>query len=156
MAGLALILTGEWIFPGVHFDWIDPMAAIAVALLIVRAAYELTIRSGRDLLDVNLPDEEKWICQEIANLDLRIRGIHHLRTRKAGAIRFVELHLVLDHALSIQDSHWISEQFAARIKGQFPGTQVMIHEEPCDESCPASCLDGCLKGRQERGIRQNN
>ncbi len=147
MAGLALILTGEWIFPGVHFDWIDPVAAIAVALLIVRAAYELTIHSARDLLDVNLPDEEKWIRQEIAKLDLPIRGFHHLRTRKAGAIRFVEMHLVFDHTLPIQDSHRISEQFEARIRRRFPGTQVMIHEEPCGEGCPASCLDGCLKGR---------
>jgi cation diffusion facilitator family transporter len=155
MAGLALILTGEWIFPGVHFDWIDPVAAIAVALLIVRAAYELTIHSARDLLDVNLPGEEEWIRQEIAKVDLPIRGFHHLRTRKAGAIRFVELHLVLDHTLSIQESHRISEQFIARIRGQFPGTQVMIHEEPCDGGCPTSCLDGCLMGREERKSRQN-
>ncbi len=35
MAGLALILPGERIFPGVHFEWIDPVAAIAMALLIV-------------------------------------------------------------------------------------------------------------------------
>ena len=59
MAGLGLILTGEWLFPGVHFDWIDPVAAIALALLILRAAYALTLKATRDLLDVSLPEEEK-------------------------------------------------------------------------------------------------
>lgn len=156
MAGLFLILIGEWIFPGVHFDWVDPVAAIAVALLIVRAAYELTLHSARDLLDVSLPEEEKWIRQELAKGDLPIRGFHHLRTRKAGATRFVELHIVLDLTLSIQKSHWISEQIVVRIRDQFPGTQVTVHEEPCDGECPDSCLAGCLSDARKRGMTKQN
>ena len=145
MVGLGLILTGERIFPGVHFDWIDPFAAIAVALLILRAAYELTVQSTRDLLDVSLPEEEKWIRHDLARQDLPIRGFHHLRTRKAGATRFVELHIVLDRDMSIQESHRISEEVAARIRERFPGTQVTVHEEPCGGGCTANCLTGCLK-----------
>jgi len=152
MVGLGLILTGERILPGVHFDWIDPIAAIAVALLIVRAAYELTVQSARDLLDVSLPEEEKWIRHDLARQDLPIRGFHHLRTRKAGATRFVELHIVLDRDMSIQESHGISEEVAARIRERFPGTQVTVHEEPCGEGCTANCLTGCLKGGLPRGM----
>jgi len=156
MAGLALIMVGERAFPGVHFDWLDPVAAIAVALLIIRAAYGLTLHSARDLLDVSLPEEEKWIRNDLARLDPPIRGFHHLRTRKAGATRFVELHIVLDNNMSIQESHRISDQIAARIREQFPDTQVTVHEEPCDGTCPKRCLDGCLMGgRERRMIRQN-
>ncbi len=152
MAGLALIVVGERAFPGVHFDWLDPVAAIAVALLIIRAAYQLTLQSARDLLDMSLPEEEKWIRNELSKLDLPIRGFHHLRTRKAGATRFVEMHIVLDNNMPIQESHRISEQIAARIGEQFPDTQVTVHEEPCDGVCPEKCLDGCLMGRQDRRI----
>jgi cation diffusion facilitator family transporter len=153
MAGLGLILIGEWIFLGVHFDWIDPVAAIAVALLIIRAAYELTVQSTRDLLDVNLPQEEKWIRDELSRPGLPIRGFHHLRTRKAGAIRFIDLHIVLDRDMSVQESHRISEGIAARIKERFPGTEVVVHEEPCDGECSPNCQTGCLKSRELQGIR---
>jgi cation diffusion facilitator family transporter len=155
MAGLGLVVAGEGIFPGTHFDWIDPIAAVAVALLIIRAAYQLTVQSARDLLDVSLPEEEKWIRNELAKQDLPIRGFHHLRTRKAGATRFVDLHIVLDSHMSIQESHRISEQITDKIKERFPGTEVTLHEEPCDGDCPENCVTGCLNGgRKRRTIRR--
>ncbi len=150
MAGLALIAAGGKFFPGRILTWVDPVAAIAVALLIIRAAYELTIQSGRDLLDANLPEEEKWIREEISRLQLPIRGFHHLRTRKAGATRFVDLHVMMDKDLSIQESHRISEQVTAMIQKRFPRTQVMVHEEPCEGGCSARCVDGCLRSEGER------
>ena len=58
MVGLALILVGKRVLPGTDLLWLDPVAAIAVALLIVRAAWKLTRESGRDLLDASLPPEE--------------------------------------------------------------------------------------------------
>jgi len=104
----------------------------------------------RDLLDANLPEEEKWIRNEIGRLQLPIRGFHHLRTRKAGAIRFVDLHVMMDKDISIQESHRISEQVAAMIRQKFPTTQVMVHEEPCEGGCSTRCLDGCLRSEGER------
>ena len=156
MAALALIAAGEKIFPGPILTWIDPMAAISVALMIIRAAYELTIQSGRDLLDANLPEEEKWIRDEIGRLQLPIRGFHHLRTRKAGATRFVDLHVMMDKDLSIQESHKISEQVTAMIQKKFPRTQVMVHEEPCEGGCSARCVDGCLRSDGERKSLQTS
>ncbi len=150
MAGLALIAAGEKIFPGSTLGWVDPVAAMLVALMIIRAAYELTIQSGRDLLDANLPEEEEWIRNEISRLQLPIRGFHHLRTRKAGATRFVDLHVLMDKNLSIQESHKISEQVEAMIQRKFPRTQVMVHEEPCEGEWSARCVDGCLRSDGER------
>jgi cation diffusion facilitator family transporter len=155
MIGLCLILAGEYIFLGVHFDWIDPVAAIAVALMIIRAAYELTVRAARDLLDVSLPQEEKWIRLELSRAGLPIHGFHRLRTRKAGATRFVELHIVVDRDMSVQESHRISEGIAGRIKERFPGTEVVVHEEPCDGHCSPNCLTGCLKDGKAQGGQEN-
>jgi cation diffusion facilitator family transporter len=154
MAGLGLIAAGGKIFPGWILTWVDPVAAILVALMIIRAAYELTIQSGRDLLDANLPEEEKWIRNEISRLQLPIRGFHHLRTRKAGATRFVDLHVMMDKNLSIQESHRISEQVTAMIQKKFPTAQVMVHEEPCEGECSIRCVDGCLRSDGERKSMQ--
>ena len=53
MVGLALIWFGHWIFPNYDLNWLDPACAIAVALLIIKASYDLTVQSARDLLDAN-------------------------------------------------------------------------------------------------------
>ena len=58
MAGLAIIWIGKLVLPGTDLDWVDPVAAIGVALLIIKAAYKLTVESSRDLLDVSLPKDE--------------------------------------------------------------------------------------------------
>ncbi|MGB9698138.1 MAG: cation diffusion facilitator family transporter [Thermodesulfobacteriota bacterium] len=150
MAGLLLITIGERVVPEVHFHWLDPVAAIAISLFIIRAAYKLTLRSGRDLLDMNLPEEEKWIRNELSRYNPPIRGFHHLRTRKAGPMRFVELHILLDKDMALEESHRISEKIAAKIRERFPNTQVIVHEEPCDGTCSEKCLQGCLVGDDER------
>jgi cation diffusion facilitator family transporter len=145
MVSLILIWMGEVVFKGIHFDWLDPVAAIAVALLIIKAAYDLTIKSARDLLDVRLPeDEEYWILELIKSHGKNIHGFHDLRTRKAGGFRFVEFHIKVDPEMTVEDSHRITEQIADAIEKQFPGTSVTIHTEPCDGECKAKCLDGCL------------
>jgi Co/Zn/Cd efflux system component len=48
MAGLALITLGKLILPDVKMEWLDPVAAICVALLIIKAAWDLTIESGKE------------------------------------------------------------------------------------------------------------
>jgi cation diffusion facilitator family transporter len=155
MIGLALIWLGERIYPGIDLEWLDPAAAIAVALLIIKAAYDLTIQSAKDLLDVTLPpEEESWIRQRILQHQPVIHGFHRLRTRKSGHFRFVEFHLKVDPDMSVQISHAITEDLSLSIEKQFPGTSVMIHIEPCDGDCEGDCLLGCLLPEQERQEQQ--
>ncbi len=62
MLGLAAIWAASRFAPGVDLNWVDPAAAIGVAVLIIKAAWDLTMQSARDLLDVQLPgDEIAWI-----------------------------------------------------------------------------------------------
>jgi len=145
MAGLAIIWTGEYLFPAVDLHWIDPLVAIFVALLIIKAAYKLTLESAQDLMDVCLPaEEEEDIRKHIMVFAPTVRGFHKLRTRKAGACRFVEFHVRVDAGMSVDESHRISDMIADAIKHHFPGTNVTIHIEPCNCALarPESC--GCL------------
>ena len=155
MISLALIWLGQMLYPGIDLDWLDPAAAIAVALLIIKAAYDLTMQSGKDLLDATLPpEEESWIRQRILQHQPVIHGFHQLRTRKSGHYRFVEFHLKVDPEMSVQSSHDITEDLSLSIEKQFPGTNVMIHIEPCDGDCDDKCLQGCLLPERERRNQQ--
>ena len=153
MAGLALIWICEWLFPGRHFHWLDPVAALFVALLIMKAAYDLTTQSAKDLLDAHLPRiEVDRIKQSILERGGVIHGFHDLRTRKAGHFRFVEFHVKVDPQMTVLDSHAIAKDLSDRIKTQFPHTTVTIHMEPCDGACSEKCLAGCMlpeKKKQE-------
>lgn len=155
MISLALIWLGQRIYPETDLTWLDPAAAIAVALLIIKAAYDLTMQSAKDLLDVTLPpEEEAWIRQRILHHQPVIHGFHQLRTRKSGHFRFVEFHLKVDPEMSVQISHAITEDLSLSIEKQFPGTSVMIHIEPCDGDCEGDCLQGCLLPEQQRHKQQ--
>jgi cation diffusion facilitator family transporter len=127
------------------------VAAIAVALLIVRAAWKLTKESGRDLMDASLPAAEiVWIRQRLNGLAPAVRGFHHLRTRKAGAERFIEFHVVVDKDLTVERAHNLADAITREIKAKLPGARVTIHVEPCDGQCRPACLDGCLLAEAER------
>ena len=151
MMGLAVIWAASLFAPGVDLHWVDPAAAIAVAVLIIKAAWDLTVQSARDLLDVQLPgDEIAWIESLILQHQPVVKGYHKLRTRKAGHFRFVEFHVKVDPDMTVQSSHDITDDFSREIRKRFPGASVTIHIEPCDGSCTGSCLEGCLLEEQER------
>ncbi|MDD2836592.1 MAG: cation diffusion facilitator family transporter, partial [Methanothrix sp.] len=121
--GLAVIFAGSLAFPGVDLRWVDPVAAIGVALLIIRAAYHLTVESARDLVDVGLPPEElDDVRRHIRVFAPTIRGFHRLRTRKAGSSRFVEFHIRVDPSMSVDESHRIADMITCSIKQHYPGT----------------------------------
>lgn len=156
MVGLAVIWTGELLFPGYHFHWLDPVAAIGVASLIIKAAWDLTRQSAGGLMDETLPpEEEQEIRRLICSQTPLIHGFHQLRTRKAGHYRFIEVHIQVDGKMPVETAHALNDELVRRVKERFPQTTVTVHTEPCNGQCPEKCLAGCLLTETERaGIRQ--
>lgn len=153
-SGLGLIWIGEEMFPGRHFHWIDPIAAIIVAFLIIRAAWELIQKSSKDLLDRALPaEEESWIREYIKNANPSVFGCHYLRTRKAGSFRFVDFHIQVDCKMTLETSHALTDEITVAIKKRLPRASITIHTEPCDGSCKPNCISGCFLTRKERDAR---
>lgn len=154
MAGLGIIWTGYWLVPTWNLNWVDPVAALCVALLILKAAWDLTSESVKDLLDARLPDEEEaWITNYVKELRPQVQGLHDLRTRKGGAIRFVEFHLIVPENLTVAEAHGISDRIEEAITARYPSTHVTTHIEPCRRPCPETCLPGCFLTEGERGER---
>lgn len=137
-AGLALIWIGQTFWPGRDFHWLDPVIAIGVALLITKAAWNLTLHAIRDLLDANIPSEERtWLEQYLTDLrqddtQPHIHGFHKLRTRKSGTIRFVEFHLFVSPDMSVEQGHRLTQVIKAHIRRRLPKADILIHIEPYD------------------------
>ncbi len=128
---------------------LDPILAMLVALFILKAAFELTVKSVKDLLDIRLPkEEEDEIKKILSNYAGSFVEFHDLRTRKSGSDRFVDLHLVVHKKLSVEEAHDLSDRIEADIAQRFPRTSVIIHIEPCKETiknceeCDGECSNG--------------
>ena len=155
MLALMVVLIGRAAAPQVDLSWVDPAAAIAVALLILKAAFELTWRSARDLLDVSLPQEDvAWIGGFVAQSWPVVRSIHNLQTRKAGPYRFIDFHLVVEDSMSVAEAHALGDEIVEAIKERLPQTRVLIHMEPCEYRCKEACVAGCSVPSEERVVGQ--
>jgi len=151
LTGLAVIWVGARLWPEINLSWIDPTAAIMVAILIIRAAFELTISAIKDLIDTSPPAHELyWLTGYLESWYPTVRSIHRIRTRKSGASRFIDLHIVVDPAMTVSDSHAITEKMTAAIREKLSGADLTVHIEPCDGLCKKSCISGCMLPIDER------
>jgi cation diffusion facilitator family transporter len=110
----------------------DPIAAIAIALLIIYTAYQITVESTRVLLDETLPDDELDVIRECVREhrgDL-IAGYHKLRARRAGSRRHIDLHVTVDEHMSVGEAHDVAEHIEADIRDCIPNSDVLVHIEP--------------------------
>ncbi len=158
LVGLSIIWAGGMVVPNIDLRFIDPIVAIVVALMIIRAAFKLTVESARDLLDVSLPpDEEAHIRKHISSFSPAVRAFHRFRTRKSGSYRFVEFHMLVDAEMSVDESHRITDMLTFSIREHYPNSTVTIHIEPCSGECTTKCSGDCLLNEQDRkAIRANN
>ena len=115
---------------------LDPLIAMAVALLIIKAALELIGDSMCSILDVHLPEPEERVIREVLKEhSTRFVEFHQLRTRKAGSHRYVDLHLVVPKNWAINEVHALCDRIEEDICSRFKNTHVLIHTEPCGLHC---------------------
>jgi cation diffusion facilitator family transporter len=111
----------------------DPIVALLLAGYLWFAAFGLLRNAIAEIMDVRLPEEdERQVHQSILQHDPQVRGFHHLRSRRSGRLRYIELHLLVDPQRSIQEVHDLCDQIEADIQKRLPGAVVTIHPEPDD------------------------
>lgn len=115
---------------------LDSLFAIGVAVVIIKAAYDLTRRSVSDLIDQSLPDKDEQRIKEILCEHAGdYAGFHGLKTRRSGPEIFIDLHLVMPGDVSVEQSHDLTDHLETDLKVEYPRSTVTIHVEPCHEGC---------------------
>lgn len=119
---------------------LDPVIAILVALLIIKAAFDLTKEAFMPLVDVSLPEQEYEVIIEVLQSHAaEFVEYHNVRTRRAGPERHIDLHLVVPKYMPVLQVHELCDRIEEEIEGRLRGSQVLIHAEPCskrDDPCP--------------------
>lgn len=125
------------------WQWLDPLAAIAVAMLIMYAAWELIKESFAPLLDASLSEEdEQKIITKIENHQEHFIDFHDFRTRKAGSERHIDFHLTVCKYHTIDHAHTLADKIENDIQILFRESSILIHHEPCYEECDR-CQKSC-------------
>jgi cation diffusion facilitator family transporter len=143
MGGFVVVTLGTAVAPSANWGWVDPVAALAVAILILKAAWELTQQATADLLDASIPANEREMLEAVLRSHREVLGVHGVRTRKSGAERFVELHLVVHPDTTVAKAHELQHLLANRIRELWVNARLIAHVEPCDRRCPDQCVAGC-------------
>jgi cation diffusion facilitator family transporter len=132
--GVALVFATGWLR-------LDPLVALAVAVHIIWTGLRLMRRSWRGLLDAAISTEDTGEVTKLFNEYSRRYGVsfHALRTRQAGARRFISFHLLVPDAWSVARAHQLSEEIESRIRSMVPNAAVFTHIEPISD--PASYED---------------
>jgi cation diffusion facilitator family transporter len=123
-AGLLLLWLTGW-------QILDPVIAIAVAMLILKESYELLKNAYSPLMDVSLSDDEVKIFQE----EMISRGLlfHNLKTRKSGHFRFADLHLELPEKMELKEVHRICDEIENVLTAKLKNLEINIHVEPVSQ-----------------------
>ena len=104
---------------------LDPIIAIVVAINIVRTGVNILRRSLMGLLDTAIPDDLQRKITEIMGRHAR-HGVrfHALRTRQAGAWRFVDFHVLVPGHWSVQRGHDLLEEIEEEVRGAVPNSSA--------------------------------
>ena len=109
---------------------VDPLFALAVAAYTLKAAWDIIADAVSELLDQELPETQREQIISVASAHPKVLGVHDLRTRSAGRVDFLELHLELDDHLPLMIAHEVSDDVEKAIMAAMPQADVMIHLDP--------------------------
>ena len=115
-------------FTGLYI--LDPIIALLVAVIIIKASLELTIKSTKDLLDISLPKDEILIIENVIQKYPEVINYHKLRTRKSGDRREIDVHIKVDSQTTLSSAHDLCNNIENEIKKALPNSYITIHIEP--------------------------
>lgn len=117
-------------FLGERWRVLDPIAAIAVSVLILVLAYRMGRPAVEELLEVSLPQDEQDKISSIINSTPGVKSFHNLRTRRNGNLRVVDIHIKVDGEMSVNDSHAITREIERKLGDELGEVMTNIHVEP--------------------------
>jgi len=128
LAGLALVFATGW-------AQLDAVLAALVALNILWSGWGVIRDSVGGLMDVAVPgDTQKTIREVIATSADGAIEAHDIRTRQAGRMTFIDFHLVVPGAMSVDDAHGICDRIESQLRNAVRDAQITIHVEPEDKA----------------------
>jgi cation diffusion facilitator family transporter len=132
LVGLLAAFAGERLhLPSLEYA--DPVAALVVAVIILRVTWDLARRTVDSLLDATPPEARAQIRRDLVRDLQAVHGVltvERVRVRRSGSDTFVDLTLGLPRNLTFQRSEQITSAAGDAVRQRLPGADVVIHTVP--------------------------
>ncbi|MBO4520237.1 MAG: cation diffusion facilitator family transporter [Alphaproteobacteria bacterium] len=130
---------------GVYFDsaYIDPAFALCIAAYLIISAFRVVKKAMGQLIDAELPADEKRKIADIVLNAPEVSGMHDLRTRSAGIKWFIQMNLELDPNFTLAKAHAVADNVEKLLMKAFPNAEIIIHQDPAglNEHHPQWCYE---------------
>lgn len=115
---------------------LDAAAGLVVSVWLFWGAIGILNVAADHLLDRAAPDEQRQAIVTAVLADPRISGLHQLRTRMAGSVLMIQMHVDLDPGLTLVAAHDIVVEAEQRLLAAFAGADILIHADPRGRTRP--------------------
>ncbi len=129
LSSLAVLIGGVASLLG--WGYADQMATIVVGFMIIGVAGKILFDGLIELSEHSADNESIQKIEDVLSREAGISSWHALRTRKLGPELFIDVHVLVDPALSVQKSHDISMEIEGKIKKELSKpSNILVHIEP--------------------------
>ena len=132
-AGVLAAVVAVWL---TEWWWLDPVIAIGVAVNILFTGRALVLEAGGGLMDRAMEGEDREDVDRILTKHRdpeRMIDVHEIRTRVSGRQQFIEFHVLVPGAWSVNVGHEVLTQMEDELKERFPGVHISSHLEPIED-----------------------
>lgn len=129
----AIILSSGMLFQDERMFLADPLIGLVIAGYIIWNAWTIVVGSYNELMDRELPPEDRERIVELALDHPEVLALHDLRTRSSGRATFIQLHIEMDAQISLVRAHAIADSVEYRLRKAFPGADIIVHQDPFDD-----------------------
>lgn len=109
---------------------LDAAAALIIAAILLWGAVNVFREASAQLMDRELPDEERARIVKLMTQDARLTHVHQLRTRASGPFVHMQMHVDLDPELTLETAHEVIVAAEKRVLEAFPSADIIIHADP--------------------------
>ncbi len=148
----SLVVIVGLIFVSMGYPWVDAVAAIVVAFLVLFLSYRLGRRTIDALMD-RVPDGGYENIQAIIRKVNGVETIENVRLRTSGGRLFVDTTVAIRRTKTFQETHFIMDNIEKSIHEVHPGADVVVHAEPF-ESADESIADKVRMIVIRKGLRE--
>ena len=113
-----------------NISWIDSVFALGISVYIIKGAWHIGVKSFHELMDREFNDEERERIKDLIGKNPSVKGYHRLKTRSSGGKPFIQFDLELDGNMTLREAHHISDAIELLVMKEFPGAEVIIHQDP--------------------------
>ena len=135
-AALVVIALTGWV-------QVDSIFGIAVSARVAATGGKLVLNGMRVLIDESVSQDDLDTIRDTleSTKPAGVISYHRLRARRSGAVRHVDVHVVVDPHMTVAEAHVITDRIEMSLEERLPSADVVVHVEPAGSEPEPDALD---------------